>query len=92
VFIDEYTRECLALYVARHIKALEVIDMLPEVMLMGGIPRVIPGDNWPEFVAKILRDGLNSIGTRTAYIEPGSRGQNGYCESFNTRVEKSHQS
>jgi len=37
----------------------------------------------PEFVATILRDWLKSIGTETAYIEPGSPWQNGYCESFN---------
>jgi len=83
VVIDEYTRECLALYVARHIKALEVIDVLSEVMLKRGIPRFIRSDNGPEFVAKILRDWLNSIGTQSAYIEPGSPWQNGYCESFN---------
>jgi len=83
VLIDEYTRECLALYVARHIKALDVIDVLSEVMLRRGIPRFIRSDNGPEFVATILRDWLKGIGTETAYIEPGSPWQNGYCESFN---------
>jgi len=83
VVIDEYTRECLALYVAWHIKALDVIDVLSDIMLKRGIPRFIRSDNGPEFVAKILRDWLNSIGTQTAYIEPGSPWQNGYCESFN---------
>jgi len=48
VVIDEYTRGCLALHVARHIKALEVIDVLPEVMLRRGIPRFIRSDNGPE--------------------------------------------
>jgi putative transposase len=73
----------LALYVARHIKALDVIDVLSDVMLKRGIPRFIRSDNGPEFVAKILRNWLKSIGTETAYIEPGSPWQNGYCESFN---------
>ena len=83
VVIDEYTRECLALYVARHITALDVIDVLSDVMLERGIPRFIRSDNGPEFVAKILRNWLKGIGTQTAYIEPGSPWQNGYCESFN---------
>jgi len=48
VLIDEYTRECLGLYVARHIKALEVIDVLSDVMLRRGIPRFIRSDNGPE--------------------------------------------
>jgi transposase InsO family protein len=34
-------------------------------------------------VATILRNWLKSIGTETAYIEPGSPWQNGYGESFN---------
>lgn len=83
VVIDECTRECLALYVARHIKALDVIDILSDLMLERGIPKYIRSDNGPEFVATILRDWLKAIGTKTAYIEPGSPWQNGYCESFN---------
>jgi putative transposase len=83
VIIDEYTRECLALHVARHIKAIDVIDVLSELILDRGTPKYIRSDNGPEFVATILRDWLKSIGTETAYIEPGSPWQNGYCESFN---------
>ena len=73
----------LALYVARQIKALDVIDVLSDVMLERGIPRFIRSDNGPEFVAKILRNWLKSISPETAYIEPGNPWQNGYCESFN---------
>lgn len=83
VLIDEYTRECLALYVARHITAVDVMDVLCDLMLQRGTPRYIRSDNGPEFVATILRDWLKSIGTQTAYIEPGSPWENGYCESFN---------
>jgi len=56
--------------VARHIKALDVIDVLSDIMLKRGVPRFIRSDNGPEFVAKILRDWLKGIGTETAYIEP----------------------
>lgn len=83
VIIDEYTRECLALSVARHIKALDVIDVLSELMLERGAPQFLRSDNGPEFVATVLRNWLKSVGTQTAYIEPGSPWQNGYCESFN---------
>jgi transposase InsO family protein len=57
VVIDEYTRECLALYVARHIKALDVIDVLSDLMLEHGIPQYIRSDNGPEFVATICAAG-----------------------------------
>ena len=83
VIIDEYSRECLALYVARHIKALDVIDVLSELMLERGVPEFIRSDNGPEFVASVLRNWLKSLGTQTAYITPGSPWENGYCESFN---------
>ena len=36
--IDEYTRECLALRVARRLGSLQVIETLAEVMLVRGIP------------------------------------------------------
>ena len=68
---------------ARHIKALDVIDVLSELMLERGIPAFIRIDNGPEFVATVLRNWLQSLGTQTAYITPGSPWENGYCESFN---------
>jgi len=57
--------------------------MPSDIMLKGGIPRFIRSDNGPKFLAKILCEWLHSIGTETAYIEPFSPWQNGYCESFN---------
>ena len=32
-----------------------------------------------------MRDWIAAVGTKTAYIEPGSPWENGYCESFNAR-------
>ena len=71
--IDEYSRECLALYVARHIKAIDVIDVLSELMLERGVPKLIRSDNGPEFVATILRNWLENLGTQTAYIMLGKQ-------------------
>ena len=50
VVIDEFSRECLALYVARAIKAVDVIDVLSDLMLECGVPEFIRSDNEPEFV------------------------------------------
>ncbi|MFZ0816322.1 MAG: IS3 family transposase [Candidatus Sulfotelmatobacter sp.] len=86
VVIDEYTRECLALRVARRLGSLQVIETLADVMLVRGIPEHIRSDNGPEFIAEELRKWLGKVGTRTLYIEPGSPWENGYCESFNGKL------
>ena len=86
VLIDEYTRECLAIRVARRLGSCEVIEVLAEVMLWRGIPENIRSDNGPEFIAKELRNWLGHVGTGTLYIEPGSPWENGYCESFNGKL------
>ena len=84
--IDEYTRECLAIRVARRLSSQEVIDTLAEVMLVRGIPAYLRSDNGPEFVARELRHWLAKLGTGTLYIEPGSPWENGYGESFNGKL------
>jgi transposase InsO family protein len=84
--IDEYTRECLAIRVARRLGRHEVIEALADVMLYRGIPENIRSDNGPEFVAEELRKWLARLGTGTLYIEPGSPWENGYCESFNGKL------
>jgi putative transposase len=84
--IDEYTRECLAIRVARRLGSQEVIETLADVMLARGIPEYLRSDNGPEFVARELRKWLASLGTGTLYIEPGSPWENGYCESFNGKL------
>jgi len=81
--IDEFSRRCLAIHVARRINALDVIETLADVMLFEGIPAYIRSDNGPEMVAKVLRQWLKGLGSKSLYIEPGSPWENGYCESFN---------
>lgn len=58
VVIDEYTRECLALRVARRLGSLQVIDTLADVMLVRGLPEHMRSDNGPEFIAQELRKWL----------------------------------
>jgi transposase InsO family protein len=84
--IDEYTRECLALRVARRLGSMDVIETLADVMLRHGVPDHIRSDNGPEFIARRLRNWLAKVGVRTLYIERGSPWENGYCESFNGKL------
>jgi len=54
--------------------------------LIKGVPQHIRSDNGPEFVARDLRKWLANTGAKTLYIEPGSPWENGYCESFNSKL------
>lgn len=84
--VDEHTRECLALKVDRSITSGDVIDTLAELFAMRGVPKHIRSDNGPEFVAHQLRRWLDQVGVGTLYIEPGSPWENGYAESFHSRL------
>ena len=84
--MDEYTRECLLLEVERSIKATDVVQWISEVMLIRGVPGHIRSDNGPEFIAAAIRRYLEKAGVETLYIEPGSPWENGYAESFHSRL------
>ncbi len=86
VVIDEYTRECLAVHAARRIRSKEAIEVFAELMARHGTPEHIRSDNGPEMIAQNLRKWLAWLGTKTLYISPGSPWENGYCESFNSRM------
>ena len=70
--IDEYTRECLAIGVARSLKSKDVLERLAELFIQRGTPDYIRSDNGAEFTAKAVRAWLGRVGVRTLYIEPGS--------------------
>ena len=55
-------------------------------MVFRGAPEYIRSNNGLEFVAKKQRAWLHDIGTTTLYIEPGSPWENGYVESFNSKM------
>ncbi|HBN93097.1 MAG TPA: IS3 family transposase [Hyphomonas sp.] len=84
--IDEFTRECLAIRVERRLNSRDVLDTLGELFLEHGPPEHIRSDNGPEFIATALREWLQALDVRTLYIEPGSPWENGYCESFNSKL------
>jgi transposase InsO family protein len=70
--IDEFTRECITIRIARQLKSTDVIDVLSDLFILRGIPGHIRSDNGPEFVAKAVRDWITAVGAKTAYIMPGS--------------------
>ncbi len=84
--LDEFTRECLAIRVARKLKAADVIDVLSDLFILRGVPAHIRSDNGPEFIAKSVQSWIISVGAKTAYITPGSPWENGYVGSFNAQI------
>jgi transposase InsO family protein len=56
--IDEYTRECPAIEVARSFTSRDVILTLQYLFAVRGAPRYIRSDNGPEFIAKELQAWL----------------------------------
>ncbi len=84
--VDEFTHECLAIRVARRLKAIDVIDVLSDLFILREVPGHIRSDNGPEFIAKSVQAWITGVGAKTAYITPGSPWENGYVESFNARL------
>jgi len=84
--VDEYTRECLALEVGRGMTAKAVSVVLAAVVRERGTPAHIRSDNGPEFIARAIRAWMAGAGMETLYIEPGAPWENGYAESFNSKV------
>ena len=84
--IDEYTRECLAILVARKIRNQDVIDLLFQLFIFRGIREHIRSDNGPELTVKAVNKWLSRMGLKTLFIERGSPWENGYIESSNGKL------
>jgi putative transposase len=85
--VDEYTRECLALEARRGMTAEEIQVILAGVAARrGGPPHRIRSDNGPEFAAEAVRSWLEASGSGALYVAPASPWQNGYAESFHSKL------
>jgi transposase InsO family protein len=84
--VDEYTRECLSIDVARRLNSEDVLERLAWLFAVRGVPQFIRSDNGSEFTADAVRGWLARLDVKTLYIEPGSPWENGYVESFNGKL------
>jgi putative transposase len=84
--VDEYTRECPAIVVARSIDADRVVATLDRIVLERGAPAFVRFDHGPEFIAYAVADWCRFNGVDTVFIDPGSPWQNAWIESFNGRL------
>jgi len=83
---DEFTRESLAIEVGAHFVSEKVVATLEQLLLQRGTPGAFRMDNGPEFIALALRGFCHRRGIDTAYIDPGKPWQNGFAESFHSRL------
>ena len=86
VIVDEFTRECLSIDVARNLNSDDVLERLAWLMATRGVPEHVRSDNGAEFTSGVVRAWLGKVGVKTLYIEPGSPWENGYVESFNGKL------
>jgi putative transposase len=84
--VDEYTRECPAIVVARPIDADLVVATLDRIAVVRGAPRFVRFDHGPEFVAYAAADWCRFNDVDTVFIDPGSPWQNARIESLNGRL------
>ena len=84
--IDEYTRKCLDIRVARQLTSTDVLSVLSEAIDEEGAPSYIRSDNGSEFIAHQVQQWLSDKNIKAIYIDPGSPWQNGFIESFHNRL------
>ena len=82
---DEFSRQNLALEVARRMTSSDVIKVLERLVEERGAPTFIRSDNGPEFMAEAVQKWIADRGFKTLYIAPGSPWENPYSETFNSR-------
>jgi transposase InsO family protein len=86
VVIDEFTRESLAIDVNQKIKGPDVVEVLRYLFAVRGVPDYIRSDNGPEFASNAVKKWLEVSDVKTLFVAPGSPWENGYVESFNSKL------
>lgn len=84
--MDEYTRQCVCIWPAWSIRAVDVIEQLDRTMARHGQPEHLRSDNGSEFIAYAVQDWLKDKNIKTIYINPGSPWENPYIESFHDKL------
>ena len=86
VVADQAIENAILKEVAFSIKQHDVIELLRYLFLVRGCPAYLRSDNGSQFIATRVKKFLKDLGVDTLFIEPGSPWENGYVESFNSRM------
>ena len=65
--IDEFTRECLAIVVARCLESPDDLEILTRLFVERAVPQYLRSDNGPEFRATDVREWLQRGGAAALY-------------------------
>jgi putative transposase len=84
--VDEYTRECLVLHADESLTGCDVRRIVARVIGRRGAPTRIRSDNGSEFICDALVGWLSGVGAKSIPVEAGSPWENGYIESFHSRL------
>jgi putative transposase len=84
--VDEYTRECLVLHAAGSMTGADVRRIVARVVGRRGSPGRIRSDNGSEFICEALTSWWKEVGSEPIPVEAGSPWQNGFIESFHSRL------
>ena len=85
--VDDFTRECrLTLVADTSLTSLRVVRELDRVIETRGCPRMIVSDNGTEFTSNAILAWQEELGIEWHYIAPGKPMQNGFVQSFNSRL------
>jgi putative transposase len=78
--IDDFTRECVALFADFSIPGLRVSRVLED---LDRLPKAIVIDNGSEFTGRAMDAWAHSKGIKLDFIRPGKPNENAFIESFN---------
>jgi putative transposase len=84
--VDEYTRECLVLHADVSLTGADVRRIVSRVIGRRGAPTRIRSDNGSEFICASLAEWLPGVGAKSIPVAVGSPWENGYIESFHSRL------
>lgn len=87
-FVDNFTRESLAIKVADCLGGHGAVEVLMQVVQEKGLPKTIRVDNDPEFTSKILDQWAYLNGVELDFIRPGKPTDNALITAFNGRFRQ----
>jgi putative transposase len=82
--VDNYSRECLAIYVGQSLRGKDVVNVLERIKRERKIvPKRIQTDNGSEFISKEMDQWAYENKVTMDYSRPGKPTDNPFVESFN---------
>ena len=82
--VDNYSRECVAIYVGQSLKGADVVYVLNQIkMIRSIVPKKIQTDNGSEFISKEMDRWAYENKVTMHYSRPGKPTDNPFVESFN---------